>query len=230
MGIGRGSSRLTMHSWARYNEPVICGRMRFLTPTVLRLYEKREIFLSTIEIFILAVGLAMDAFAASMCKGLAIKKISAKNMLTAGVYFGGFQALMPLVGYLLGTRFGGAIAAVDHWIAFVLLAIIGGNMIKSSFSEDEHADASMDVKSMTLLAVATSIDALAVGVTLAFLGVSIMQAVVFIGVTTFALSAFGVYLGNRLGDNNKINAELWGGVILIIIGLKILLEHLGFIG
>lgn len=183
------------------------------------------------ELFILAVGLSMDAFAVSMCKGLALRRARPGDMLKAGVYFGGFQAGMPLVGYLLGSAFSGAISAVDHWIAFGLLCFIGGNMIRESRSDEEdECNAAMDVRTMLLMAVATSIDALAVGVTLAFLQVSILPAVTFIGVVTFLLSAFGVWLGGRMGGSGRFNAELWGGVILILIGSKILLEHLGIIG
>ena len=183
------------------------------------------------ELFILAVGLSMDAFAVAMCKGLALKRVSAGSMIKAGLYFGGFQAGMPLIGYLLGVNFSETISAIDHWIAFVLLGFIGINMIRESMSDEEDScDDDMGVKTMTVMAIATSIDALAVGVTLAFLSAPIIPSVSFIGVTTFTLSAFGVWLGNRLGSSNKINAELWGGTILIIIGTKILLEHLGFIG
>lgn len=188
--------------------------------------------MSLAELFILAVGLSMDAFAVSMCKGLARKKPSVKSMLTAGMYFGGFQALMPFIGYMLGVSFSDIISSLDHWIAFSLLTLIGANMIKESFKEEEEKseDGSMDFKAMLLLAVATSIDALAVGVTLAFLKVAIVPAVLFIGCTTFVISAVGVYLGGRLGENNRINASLIGGIILIGIGLKILLEHLGILG
>lgn len=188
--------------------------------------------MSLAELFILAVGLSMDAFAVSMCKGLARKKPSVKSMLTAGAYFGGFQALMPFIGYMLGVGFSDIISSLDHWIAFSLLTLIGANMIKESFKEEEEKseDGSMDFKAMLLLAVATSIDALAVGVTLAFLKVAIVPAVLFIGCTTFVISAVGVYLGGRLGENNRINASLIGGIILIGIGLKILLEHLGILG
>ena len=183
--------------------------------------------MTLIELFILAVGLAMDAFAVSMCKGLALKKATPGAMLKAGTYFGGFQAGMPLLGYFLGSAFSEQIVAIDHWIAFMLLGYIGFNMIRESMGEDDECDDDMGVKTMTLMAIATSIDALAVGVTLAFLHVNIWASVTFIGVLTFGLSAFGVWLGNKLGNNNKINAELMGGIILILIGTKILLEHLG---
>ena len=186
--------------------------------------------MSLTELFILAVGLSMDAFAVSMCKGLALRHAAPRDMLKAGAYFGGFQAGMPLVGYLLGAAFSDAISAVDHWIAFLLLGFIGVNMIRESRGEAEACSDAMDVRTMLLMAVATSIDALAMGVTLAFLQVSILPAVTFIGVVTFSLSAFGVWLGGRLGGSSRFNAELWGGVILILIGTKILLEHLGIIG
>lgn len=169
----------------------------------------------------------MDAFAVSICKGLAMKKLSMKKALVIGLWFGGFQALMPTIGYLLGTRFESYITGIDHWIAFVLLALIGANMIKEALSEeDEEADDSIGVKIMFLLAVATSIDALAVGVTYAFLQVRIIPAVTFIGVTTFVLSIAGVKIGNVFGLKYKTKAEIAGGVILILMGLKILVEHL----
>lgn len=169
----------------------------------------------------------MDAFAVSICKGLAMKKLSMKKALVIGLWFGGFQALMPTIGYLLGTRFESYVTGIDHWIAFVLLALIGANMIKEALSEeDEEADDSIGVKIMFLLAVATSIDALAVGVTYAFLQVRIIPAVTFIGVTTFVLSIAGVKIGNVFGLKYKTKAEIAGGVILILMGLKILVEHL----
>lgn len=169
----------------------------------------------------------MDAFAVSICKGLAMKKLSMKKALVIGLWFGGFQALMPTIGYLLGTRFESYVTGIDHWISFVLLALIGANMIKEALSEeDEEADDSIGVKIMFLLAVATSIDALAVGVTYAFLQVRIIPAVTFIGVTTFVLSIAGVKIGNVFGLKYKTKAEIAGGVILILMGLKILVEHL----
>ena len=182
------------------------------------------------ELFVIAVGLSMDAFAVSICKGLAMKKMNWKNAGLAGLYFGGFQMFMPLVGYLLGTGFRDKITSIDHWIAFVLLAFIGINMIKESFSDEEEADSSFDVKTMLILAVATSIDALAVGVTFAFLHVQILPAVSLIGVTTFVLSAVGVRVGNVFGSRYKSKAELAGGIILVLMGVKILLEHLGILG
>ncbi len=178
------------------------------------------------ELFIIAVGLSMDAFAVSICKGLALPKLKWKHVFLAGCYFGGFQAAMPLVGYLLGVQFQDAITAIDHWVAFILLSIIGANMIKEALSkEEEEGDPSFAVKTMLLLAVATSIDALAIGVTFAFLKVQILLAVVLIGATTFVLSAAGVAVGNVFGSRYKAKAELAGGVILIVMGVKILLEH-----
>lgn len=180
------------------------------------------------ELFILAVGLSMDAFAVSVCKGLAMPRISVKKAAIVGLWFGGFQALMPAAGYLLGSRFRESITAVDHWIAFILLGIIGGNMIREACSgECEMENDSLDIKTMFLLAVATSIDALAVGITFAFLKVNIAAAVSFIGVTTFVISAAGVKIGNIFGTKYKSKAELAGGIILIVLGTKILLEHLG---
>lgn len=182
------------------------------------------------ELFLIAVGLSMDAFAVSVCKGLAMQKISLKKAALAGLWFGGFQALMPLAGYLLGSRFKDYITSVDHWIAFVLLALIGITMIKEAFSKEEPSEnASLDAKTMLLLAVATSIDALAVGVTFAFLKVAILPAVCFIGVTTFLLSALGVKAGNVFGIRYKAKAEIAGGCILIAMGFKILLEHLNLL-
>lgn len=186
--------------------------------------------MSILTLFITAVGLSMDAFAVSVCKGLALKKITLKKACIVGLWFGGFQALMPLLGYLLGSQFKQSVEAIDHWIAFALLVLIGANMIKEALSgEDEKADDSLSVKTMLLLAVATSIDALAVGITYAFLRVEIIPAVSFIGVITFTLSAVGVKAGNVFGMKYKSRAELAGGIILILIGMKILLEHLGIL-
>jgi putative Mn2+ efflux pump MntP len=182
-----------------------------------------------LELFLIGVGLSMDAFAVSVCKGLSVKRLEWKHVLLVGLYFGGFQFLMPVAGYLLGYRFEGLIQSVDHWIAFVLLGLIGGNMIKESFGEGERLDDDFRFRTMVLLAVATSIDALAVGVTFAFLEVRILPAVSFIGVITFLLSALGVKIGSIFGTRYKSKAELAGGVILILIGLKILLEHLGIL-
>ncbi len=186
--------------------------------------------MSILDLFILAVGLSMDAFAVSVCKGLSLGKIKPKHMCIAGAWFGGFQALMPLIGYFLGSFFAEMIEKYDHWVAFVLLAFIGGNMIKESFDKDEKVDSSMDVKSMLLLAIATSIDALAVGVTFAFLQVQIVPAVSFIGVITFIFSAVGVKIGSLFGTKYKSKAELFGGIVLVLIGIKILLEGIGVLG
>ena len=178
---------------------------------------------------VLAVGLSMDAFAVSICKGLALQRVSWKECCIAGAWFGGFQALMPLLGYLLGTQFEQFVTSVDHWIAFVLLGIIGGNMIREALSKDEDKlDGSLAFKTMLLLAIATSIDALAVGITFAFLpGTRIVPAVALIGSITFVFSAAGIRLGNVFGLRYKSKAEFAGGVILILLGTKILLEHLG---
>ena len=187
--------------------------------------------MSLIELFLLAVGLSMDAFAVSVCKGLSMQTMRLKHAFVIGLYFGGFQALMPWLGYLLGIRFQGAIKTYDHWIAFILLGIIGFNMVKESLEQDtESCDASVDVRTMLLLAIATSIDALAVGVTFAFLQVSILPAVCFIGATTFILSCIGIRIGHVFGLKYKSRAELFGGAVLILMGIKILLEHLGVLG
>lgn len=183
-----------------------------------------------IELLLLAVALSMDAFAVAVCKGLAMDKITLRRAAVVGVWFGGFQAGMPLLGWLLGSRFEAYITSIDHWIAFVLLALIGGNMIREALSKgEEEADASLSFLSMLLLAVATSIDALAVGVTFAFLEVNVWQAVALIGCITFLLSALGVKVGNLFGTRYKSKAEFVGGVVLILLGLKILLEGLGVI-
>ena len=184
------------------------------------------------ELFIIAVGLSMDAFAVAVCKGLSVYKLKAKHIALTGLWFGGFQGLMPLIGYFLGSTFEKYITPIDHWVAFVLLGIIGINMIKESFEKDgeNDSDASFSVKTMFVMAVATSIDALAVGITFALLpDVNITAAVLFIGVITFALSCVGIKIGNVFGSKFKSKAELAGGLILILMGTKILLEHLGVI-
>ncbi|WP_343249287.1 manganese efflux pump MntP family protein [Diplocloster hominis] len=186
--------------------------------------------MGTWELFILAVGLSMDAFAVSVCKGLSVRKVHVKHALLVGLYFGGFQALMPLIGYLLGRQFQTLITNVDHWIAFVLLSVIGINMIRESRSCPEQLNDSFGLKVMLILALATSIDALAVGVTFAFLKVEILPAISFIGVVTFVFSVCGLLIGNLFGAKLKSRAEIFGGIVLILIGLKILLEHLGVIG
>lgn len=196
----------------------------------MRFFYKGDLFMGIIELFILAVGLSMDAFAVSVCKGLAMKKAPAKAMALCGAWFGGFQALMPLIGFFLGTLFIDAISAIDHWIAFALLALIGVNMLREALGKDEgeQTDADLSVRTMFVMAVATSIDALAVGISLAMAGVgNIYLAVLLIGATTFVLSAVGVKVGSVFGSKYEKKAEIVGGVILILLGVKILLEHLG---
>ena len=185
-----------------------------------------------VELFIIAVGLSMDAFAVSICKGLSLGKIKFKHMCIAGLWFGGFQALMPAIGYFLGSFFADFVTKYAHWVAFVLLAIIGVNMIKESREKDECADcgdAAMDIKTMFILAIATSIDAMAIGVSFAFLKVDIVPAVIFIGCITFICSGFGVKIGSIFGSRYKSKAELAGGIVLIIMGLKTLLDGLGIL-
>ena len=181
------------------------------------------------ELFVIAVGLSMDAFAVAICKGLWVGRVRGSHAVTAGIYFGGFQMLMPLLGYLLGVRFQEIIAGVDHWIAFLLLGLIGANMIRESRGGEEHVDSSFRPRSMLPLAVATSIDALAVGVTFAFLETPILSAVSLIGVTTFCISVAGVAVGCWFGARYKQRSEITGGVILVLLGCKILLEHLGLL-
>ena len=185
--------------------------------------------MSLLELFAIAVGLSMDAFAVSVCKGLSLRRYGPGRSLTAGIYFGGFQALMPLIGWALGVRFQQAIASVDHWIAFGLLTLIGINMLREARQEGDSLDEAMGPAAMLPLAVATSIDALAVGVTFAFLQVSILPAVSFIGVTTFVLSALGVWAGSAFGARWRERAEQAGGIILILMGVKILAEHVGLL-
>ena len=186
--------------------------------------------MALLELFLLAVGLSMDAFAVAACKGLSMKRIDKKYTLLIALFFGGFQALMPLLGYFLGSQFSVYIEKIDHWVVFLLLALIGGNMIKESReAAEEETYCGVNYKELLLLAVATSIDALAVGITFAFLRVEIVPAVLLIGCTTFALSLLGVVAGNLFGARYKSRAELTGGIILILIGVKILLEHLGIL-
>ena len=180
------------------------------------------------DLLLLSVGRAMDAFAVSICKGLSVKQLKPRHLLTAGLYFGGFQALMPLIGWLLGSSFEGLIKNVDHWIAFGLLVFIGANMVRESFGKAEELNDSISPKVMLPLAVATSIDALAVGVTFAFLNVNIWLAIALIGAITFVISAVGVKIGNVFGAKYKSKAELAGGIILIALAIKILVEHLFF--
>lgn len=183
-----------------------------------------------VEITLLGIGLAMDAFAVSICKGLSMKKMNWKNAIIIALYFGIFQALMPVIGYFLGTTFEGLVTKFDHWIAFALLLAIGGSMIKEAFSKDEeNKNDKVDFKTMSVLALATSIDALAVGITFAFFEVNVLLAVTIIGLITFIISIIGVKIGNRFGDKYQSKAELMGGIILILLGIKILLEHLNII-
>lgn len=187
--------------------------------------------MSILEILLLGIGLSMDAFAVSICKGLSAKRLQTRHYLIIGAWFGGFQALMPTIGFFLGSTFEQYITAFDHWVAFVLLSAIGAGMIKESLSKEEsNGNDSFSFKTMLLLALATSIDALAVGVSFAFLGVHIAPAVTLIGCTTFVLTLVGVWVGNLFGSRYKSRAELTGGIILILIGVKILLEHLGVLG
>lgn len=185
--------------------------------------------MTLIELLILGIGLSMDAFAVSICKGLCMKKANLKGMITCGIWFGGFQALMPLIGYLLGSLFAESIESIDHWVAFLLLAFIGLNMLKEACSKEESLEQTscdLSPRTMFAMAVATSIDALAVGVSLAMTGnVSIIDAIWIIGVTTCVLSAIGVKIGSVFGDKYEKKAQILGGIILIVLGFKILLEH-----
>lgn len=187
-----------------------------------------------LTLFLIGVGLAMDAFAVSVCKGLAMRKVNPRQAVVIGTFFGGFQALMPFIGWLLGSRFEKYIKGIDHWIAFILLGIIGGKMLMEALKEGDEeeeevkcTDSHLDIKEMFILAIATSIDALAVGITFAFLDYPVAEAVTIIGVTTFIISVAGVYIGNFFGSRYKRRAEIVGGIILVLIGCKILLEHLG---
>lgn len=189
-----------------------------------------------VQLFLIGVGLSMDAFAVAVCKGLAMKKVNKKQCFVIALFFGGFQALMPLIGWFLGRQFESYITSIDHWIAFVLLGFIGGKMVVEACKKEDESeevcqkeDQTLNIKELFLLAIATSIDALAVGITFAFLQMPIVEAITIIGVTTFVLSIIGVYVGNIFGNKYEKKAELAGGIILILIGLKILLEHLGII-
>ena len=197
--------------------------------TAPRARKGREKIMGLLELFLIGVGLSMDAFAVAICKGLSMRRIDGRQTLLVGVFFGGFQALMPLLGWALGRQFEQYITQYDHWIAFVLLAYLGGKMIWEALHEGESCPANFTVRELLVLAVATSIDALAVGISFAFLKVPILPAVALIGCTTFVLSLIGVWIGNRFGSRFKSKAEVAGGVILILIGLKILLEHLGIL-
>ena len=186
-----------------------------------------------LELFLIAVGLSMDAFAVALCKGLNMRKLNYRHAALIALFFGGFQALMPLIGWFLGSQFSSYISSIDHWIAFVLLAFVGGKMfIEGIQSKDEDecgCEETLDLKELFALAVATSIDALAVGISFAFLEVKIISACFLIGITTFSLSFAGVAIGNRFGNKFQHKAEIAGGIVLVLIGIKILLEHLGVI-
>lgn len=184
--------------------------------------------MTAFEIFLIGIGLSMDAFAVSICKGLSVKKLSIKNVLCCGLWFGGFQALMPFIGYCLGSAFSGLVDSIDHWIAFILLAFIGLNMIRESKEEEQQND-DFSWKTMLMLAIATAIDALAVGITFSFEAVNIFVAISIIGMTTFVIAGAGVYIGNVFGNKYQQKAQIVGGVILVLIGVKILLEGLGII-
>ena len=188
-----------------------------------------------IEFFLTGIGLSMDAFAVAICKGLGMRKVNYRQMLLIALFFGGFQALMPLLGWLLGRQFEQYITSVDHWIAFALLVLIGANMLREARKGDDTTDAEtvydapLPLGQLLLMAIATSIDALAVGISFAFLGVNIWLAIAIIGTTTFLISAAGVFIGNRFGNRYEKRATTAGGIILILLGVKILLEHLGII-
>lgn len=191
--------------------------------------------MSFIELFLIGVGLSMDAFAVAICQGLSMTRIKWGHALTVGLYFGGFQALMPFIGWMLGSQFADRIQQYDHWIAFILLVLIGGNMIREALSGDEEdaaqaeTDLRLDHKKLFLMAIATSIDALAIGVTFAFLETAILPAIGIIGCTTFCISVAGVAVGCWFGARYKKRAEITGGAILVLLGIKILLEHLGIL-
>ena len=182
-----------------------------------------------LDVFIIAIGLSMDSFAVSVCKGLAMKKLDMKKALIIGLYMGFFQGFMPVIGYYLGTAFSSLIASIDHWVAFILLGYIGSNMIREAFKSEEAMNDDVSFREMIVLAIATSIDALTVGVTFSFMDINIMTAFWLIGCTTFTLSVAAVALGHKLGSKLGSSAEILGGIILITMGIKILLEHLGII-
>ncbi len=209
----------------------------YFTHTSSYSYKSRleRIMETILTLFFIGVGLSMDAFAVSICKGLSMHKVNKKQCFVIALFFGGFQALMPFIGWLLGSQFESYITSIDHWIAFILLGFIGGKMIVEAVKEKDEAvqieqmDPPLDIKELFLLAVATSIDALAVGITFAFLDTPIVEAITIIGLTTFVIAIIGVYVGNFFGNKYKSKAELVGGLILVLIGVKILLEHLGIL-
>lgn len=186
--------------------------------------------MSILEVVLIAIGLAMDAFAVSICKGLSMKKMSWKKALVVGAYFGIFQGIMPVIGYFLGSTFESMVTQIDHWIVFVLLTLIGVNMLKEAFGKDcNNCNESVDFKTMIVLAIATSIDALAIGITFAFLQTNIVLSALVITIITFVICVIGVKIGNKFGDKYERKAETVGGLILILMGIKILLEHLGIV-
>lgn len=195
--------------------------------------DTKELRMGVIELLLMGVGLAMDAFAVSICKGLAMRKVNKKQCFVIALFFGGFQALMPFVGYVLGSQFAEYITRIDHWVAFILLGYIGGKMIHEAWKERNESveikemDPPLDLRELLILAIATSIDALAVGITFAFLEVNIVEAISIIGVVTFIISGIGVFIGNIFGNKYKSKAEFVGGAILVILGVRILVEHLG---
>lgn len=197
--------------------------------------QDERIIVGFVELFLIGVGLSMDAFAVSVCKGLGMSRLNIRQATIISLFFGGFQALMPLIGWALGTQLADFITPIDHWIAFILLALIGGKMLFDAFRGDDEGEAGepkdtrLDLKELLMLAIATSIDALAVGITFAFLGVNIVWAIAVIGVTTFALSVVGVAVGHGFGARYEKGATIAGGIVLILIGCKILLEHLGIV-
>lgn len=223
-------SHRAFHMPAR--EPVFYARIRGFG---FARQDERNKAVGFVELFLIGVGLSMDAFAVSICKGLGMKRLNMGQALVIGLFFGGFQALMPLIGWALDTQLADFITPIDHWIAFILLALIGGKMLLDAFREGDEEDAGepkdarLDLKELLMLAIATSIDALAVGITFAFLGVNIVVAIAVIGVTTFVLSVVGVAVGHAFGARYEKGATIAGGIVLILIGCKILLEHLGFI-
>ena len=226
--------RLVLNPDADVEEQCTVINQMIQTSGMLCGWEKEKNMAFVIELLLIGVGLSMDAFAVAVCKGLAMRKVNKKQAVVIGLFFGGFQALMPFIGWALGTQFESYITSIDHWIAFILLALIGGKMVVEGYrlEEDEtvkELDPPLDMKEMFLLAIATSIDALAVGITFAFLNYPIVECITIIGLTTFVLSIVGVVVGNMFGSRYQKKAEIAGGIILILIGLKILLEHLGIL-
>lgn len=220
-------------SFIRNNEQV--QKLSVPALFVSRFFYWGRFVLGIFELFLIAIGLSADAFAVALCKGLNMRRLNLHYAIIIAVFFGGFQAAMPMLGFILGNQFEAYITGFDHWVAFILLAFIGGKMLMEAFRKDDECAATsevsdlLDMKELVILAIATSIDALAVGITFAFLKISIMPAITFIGITTFILSLIGVALGNRFGIKYKSKAEIAGGFALIFIGIKILLEHINIL-